>query len=334
MTTCATHTIPVYTSAGFRVTDGVAEGDPISFLDELVFDDVYHLHPEADRVPLTYSVDRANKCFRIEPVSAHGQAGNALYLDSCITLMARDGTTLEAILLVEVDGNEAVEVYLLPLATLRPEYDYRLVGGDRDKAEAKFGEVAFVSFARGTHITMASGAQVPIEELKVGDRVLTRDSGPQAIRWIGETTLRAVGDFAPVVIKEGALFNTRDLVLSPEHRLFIYQREDRIGAGRAEVLVRARHLVNDETVVRQDGGFIDYFQLLFDDHQIIYAEGIAAETLLVDSRTRAALPDDLNAQLSASLPGHESRPHLDFEVREDLVNKPDVVKLLKRASSS
>lgn len=329
-----THTIPVYASAQFRVTDGVAEGDAISFQDELVMDDIYQLSASALRQPLTYSIDSANNCFVIQAQSETGQPGNALYLDSCITLMAPDGTTLEAILLVEVENGHAEEVYLLPLATLEPEHDYRLVGADRDKAEAKFGEVAFVSFTRGTHITMASGAQVPIEDLKVGDRVLTRDAGAQEIRWIGETTLRAVGDFAPVLIKKDTLFNTNDLILSPEHRLFIYQREDRLGAGRSEVLIKARHLINGETVIRQDGGFIDYFQLLFDDHQIIYAEGIAAETLLVDSRTRAALPSDLTEKLSPSLPGHEARPHFDFEVQEDLVKKPNVVSLLKRASSS
>lgn len=216
----------------------------------------------------------------------------------------------------------------MSLANLRPETDDRLVGADRDTAAAKFGDVACVRFARGTHITLASGAQVPIEDLKIGDHVLTRDAGPQDIRWIGGTTLRAVGDYAPVVIREGALFNSRDLVLFPDHRLFIYQREDRIGAGRSEVLVKVRHLINGDTVYQQDGGFVDYFQILFDDHQIIYAEGIAAETLLVDARTRAALPDGVASD------DHNDTPHQAFEVTESLANRPDVVSLLKKASSS
>jgi hypothetical protein len=257
-----------------------------------------------------------------------GTPGNLLYLDCAITLMAPDSTTYEALILVEVEGDEAAEVYLMPLGALNEGYDYRLVGADRDIAAAKFGDVACVRFAKGTHITLASGAQVPIEILKLGDRVVTRDAGPQEIRWIGETTLRAVGDYAPVVITEGALFNTRDLVLSPDHRLFIYQREDRLGAGRPEVLVKVRHLINDDTVYRQDGGFFDFFQILFDDHQIIYAEGIAAETLLVDARTRAALPAE------ASAAEHMNAPHRDFEVTESLANRPDVVSLLKKASSS
>ncbi len=327
MSEAARNTIAVFASDMFVVTDGVAEGDGIAFMDELVLDDVYQLVANTPRKALTYEKGDGT-AFVIASDSEVGTPGNLLYLDCAITLMAPDSTTYEALVLVEVEGDEAAEVYLMPLANLRAEYDYRLVGADRDSAAAKFGDVACVRFARGTHITLASGAQVPIEDLKIGDRVLTRDAGPQEIRWIGETTLRAVGDYAPVVITEGALFNTRDLVLSPDHRLFIYQREDHLGAGRSEVLVKVRHLINDDTVYRQDGGFFDFFQILFDDHQIIYAEGIAAETLLVDARTRAALPAEAGAA------EHLDAPHRDFEVTESLANRPDIVSLLKKASSS
>lgn len=326
--TPTTHTtIAVYPSGAFVVTDGVAEGDGIAFMDELMLDDVYQLQPGHPRKALTYERGDGS-AFIIAETSDIGSPGNLLYLDCCITLMAPDGTTYEGLVLVEVEDNEAAEVYLLPLATLRAQFDYRLVGADRDTAAAKFGDVACVRFAKGTHITMASGEQVPIEDLNVGDRLLTRDAGPQSIRWIGETTLRAVGDFAPVVITEGALFNTRDLVLSPDHRLFIYQREDKLGAGRSEVLVKVRHLINGDSVYQKDGGFITYFQILFDDHQIIYAEGIAAETLLVDARTGPALPEGVGAT------HHADTPHNAFEVTESLANRPDVVDLLKRASSS
>jgi hypothetical protein len=327
MTYTPRNTIAVFASNDFVVTDGVAEGEGVTFKDDLVLDDVYQLSPNLTRKALTYE-----KCdgtaFIVADDTEIGTPGNQLYLDCTITLMGPDSTTYEALVWVEVEGDEAAEVYLMPLATLRAEYDYRLVGADRETAAAKFGDVACVRFARGTNITLASGAQIPIEDLKVGDRVLTRDAGPQQIRWIGNTTLRAVGDYAPVVITAGALFNTRNLVLSPDHRLFIYQREDRIGAGRSEVLVKVRHLINGTTVYQQRGGFVDYFQILFDDHQIIYAEGIAAETLLVDARTRAALPDDVSAT------DHLDTSHRAFEVTESLANRPDVVALLKRASSS
>ena len=321
-------TVAVHRAADFRVTDGVARGDALSFADELVMDDIYQLAPGAGRQPLTLALSDEDGGFAVDGGSRIGRAGNAVVLDSCLTLMAPDSSTCEALVLVEVEDGGVEAVHLLPLAPLVPKTDYRLVGVDRHAATTRLAEVAFVSFTRGTHITLASGAQVRIEDLKVGDKVLTRDDGPQAIRWIGQTTLRASGEFAPVMIRAGALHNEHDLVVSPDHRLFVYQREDRLGAGRSEVLVKVRHLVNGEDVVQMDGGFVEYFQLLFDEHQIIYAEGIAAESLMVDPRTRAALPDELGRA------GHDRRHHMDYEIAETLLSREDAVALLRKASSS
>lgn len=326
-------TVAVMRSEDFRVIDGVAEGEGISFADELVMDDVYQLSHAATRVPLSLGIREGADGFVIDESTAIGQPGNIIYLDSCITLMGDDSTTYEVLVLVEVEDGALEATYLLPLANLIAEANYRLVGVDRDAATTLFAEVACVSFTRGTHITMASGKQCAIEDLKVGDKVLTRDDGAQAVRWIGQTTLRAVGEFAPIVISKGALHNENDLLVSPDHRLFVYQRQDKLGTGRSEVLVKVRHLVNDTTVYRRDGGFVDYFQLLFDDHQIIYAEGIAAESLLIDPRTRAALPDDVRAANGTS-DRHAHRPHLDYEVQTQNLPKEDIVDVLRKASSN
>jgi hypothetical protein len=315
--------LPVFRAAGFVVTDGVAEGDALTIADDLVMDDVYQMSNQARRGILSVVEAFGDSRFDIALNSEIGTPGNRLFLDCCITLMARDSTTYEALVLVEVEENAVAEIYLLPLASLQPRTDYRLVGLDRHAATTRLAEVACVSFTRGTHITMASGAQVRVEDLQVGDKVLTRDDGPQAIRWIGQNTLRAVGDFAPVVIRKGVLHNENDLVMSPDHRIFIYQRQDNLGAGRPEVMVKVRHLINGVTVWQQDGGFVEYFQLLFDDHQIIFAEGIAAESLLIDPRTRAAVPIGAD---------HAYRMHQDYEVQESLLSRPDAVELLRRAS--
>ncbi len=325
--------IPVFMAGDFTVVNGANLGDPVSFAAELDLDDTYELHAGATQSRLSIHTDGCNS-FTIAPDSALGSPGATLHLDCCLTLMSGTGQTSEMLVLVEVDSNDDVEqVYILPLAPLIPRTGYSLVGISREKALMKFAEVACVSFTRGTHITLASGAQKPIDELKVGDTVLTRDDGPQKIRWIGQSTVRAIGQFAPIRIRAGTLHNENDLLVSPDHRLFIYQRSDALGAGRHEVLVRARHLVNGDTVVQEAGGFVDYFQILFDEHQIIYAEGIAAETLLIDPRTRPALPAELSGKLARSHPGHEARPHMEFEVGENLLNYPDAAKILKRAST-
>lgn len=326
-------TVAVLRSGDFVVTEGVAEGEGMTFADELIMDDVYRLRAVAVRHPLSLALQEDADGFLVDATSHIGKAGNAVYLDSCVTLMGTDGQTYEVLVLVEVEDGGLEATYLLPLANLEVETSYRLVGVDRDAATTRFAEVASVSFTRGTHITMASGEQRPIEELAVGDKVLTRDDGPQSIRWIGQTTWRAIGELSPIVITKGALHNENDLLVSPDHRLFIYQRQDKLGAGRSEVLVKVRHLINGETVYRREGGYVDYFQLLFDEHQIIYAEGIAAESLLIDPRTRASLPDHLRAEKSGRA-NHGHRAHLDYEVQEKLLKDPDAVNLLRKASSN
>ncbi|GGO57661.1 Hint domain-containing protein [Roseovarius pacificus] len=328
-----TQSIPVFRAADFTVVSGANLGDPVSFAAELDLDDTYELRKAAHQHRLSVLADEAGG-FCVAPDTSLGRPGATLHLDACLTVMSGTGQTSEVLTLVEVDDHGNVsEVYILPMAELVPRMGYALVGIDRDNAHQKFAEVACVSFSRGTHITMASGAQRRIEDLNIGDMVLTRDDGPQQVRWIGQSTVRAVGEFAPIRIKAGALHNENDLLVSPDHRLFIYQRSDALGAGRHELLVRARYLVNGDTVVQQDGGFIDYFQLLFDHHQIIYAEGIAAETLLVDTRTRAALPQDLSDALSDLLSVHGERAHKDLEVSKALLNHPDAASILKRAST-
>lgn len=322
--------LPVLRGEDFVVTNGASLGDGLGDASELILDDVYRLKPKAWRLRLSLSDGDDARQFRVAAGSTAGRPGNDVHLDSALTFMSPDGSTIEALVFVEVGAARTIAAcYLLPLAPLRARRDYALVSIDRDGARARLAEIACVSFVRGTHITMANGLQKPIQELEVGERVLTRDNGPREVRWIGRQTVRATGDLAPILIAKGALNNSGDLMLSPNHRLFIYQRRDHIKAGRAEVLVRARQLVNGHSVVQSDGGFVEYFQILFDQHEIIYAEGIAAESLLVDTRVRPVIPDEVRLRLTE---GRESSTS-GFEIREGLLDASVAADLLRRASS-
>jgi hypothetical protein len=324
--------LPVYLSGVMQVVHGVNEGDDLSFADELVPDDIYWFSGAAQLMRLSLE-SCPDGVTIVSSQTAQGEPGATVFLDSCVTFMSPDGSTTDMLVLVEVGQDGAVnEVYALPLAPLTPRTDYQLVGIDTRTAHRKLQDLACVSFTRGTLITLASGRQSPIEALSVGDRILTRDDGAQQIRWIGNSIVRATGDFAPIVIRAGALSNTNDFVVSPDHRLFIYQRVDALDVGRKEVLVRARHLINGDTVFVQEGGFVEYFQLLFDSHQIIYAEGIAAETLLLDHAARIALSPSFRESSLGPLSGHSVRPHTDYEVKEATLQRPDAIDILRGAS--
>lgn len=325
--------IEVLRGADFRVVTGANLGDALSFAEDLDLDDVYELRAPAQPARLTLVMHGPGP-FTIAEESGVGRAGAQVHLDCALTLMTGTGGITEMLVFVEVDEAEHVAgVYGMPLAPILPRTGYALVGIDRAGALRKFAQAACVAFTAGTHVTMASGVQQPVETLTPGDLVLTRDDGPCPVRWIGHSTMRAVGEFAPVRIVSGTLHNENDLLVSPNHRLFIYQRSDALGAGRAEILVRARHLVNGDTVRRETGGFVDYYQILFDAHQIIYAEGIAAETLLVDPRARGALPGDIEDCLPVGAGGHAARAHLQFEITEAQLAHPDAAGRLKRAST-
>lgn len=328
----SSQSVPVFVADQFRATDGANMGDLLSFASELILDDVYELEFGAEPARLSL-IARDDASFSIGLDTKIGTPSAVVHLDSALTFMSPDSSINDALLLVEVDElGDVAQVYLLPFTALVSNVEYRLVGIDHETAHTKFAQVACVSFTRGTHITLASGAQCPVEDLKIGDRILTRDDGVQTLRWIGSSTTRAVGEFAPIRIAAGTLNNSEDLLVSPDHRLFIYQRTDELGAGRAELLVKARHLVNGTTVKVSEGGFVDYFQLLFDSHQIIYAEGIAAESMLIDSRTRPVLPHDLSERLGRHVPGHSDLPHAGLDVNEGLLKRPDAADLLKKAS--
>jgi hypothetical protein len=330
---CPVSSLPVIRAEDFVVTGGANLGDPLTEAAELMLDDVYGLKPRARRERLALA-DAGGTLFTVAEGSETGTLGHAVHLDCALTFMCPDGSTIEALVFVEVDAADTVAAcYLLPLAPIEPRRDYALVAVDRAGARAKLAEIACVSFARGTHITMANGLQMPIEDLRPGDRVLTRDHGVREVRWIGRQVVRATGAFAPILIAKGALNNSGDLMLSPNHRLFIYQRRDRVRAGRSEVLVRARHLVNGHSVVRSDGGFVEYFQLLFDRHEIIYAEGIAAESLLVDTRVRPVIPEEVTSRL-AEAAAPETGPGLNvYELDEGALDAAVAAELLRRASA-
>ena len=209
----SSQSVPVFVADQFRATDGANMGDLLSFASELILDDVYELEFGAEPARLSL-IARDDASFSIGLDTKIGTPGAVVHLDSALTFMSPDSSINDALLLVEVDElGDVAQVYLLPFTALVSNVEYRLVGIDHETAHTKFAQVACVSFTRGTHITLASGAQCPVEDLKIGDRILTRDDGVQTLRWIGSSTTRAVGEFAPIRIAAGTLNNSEDLSL-------------------------------------------------------------------------------------------------------------------------
>lgn len=314
----------VYPADAVSVETGALMGDAIGDMSQVVAGDIYMLD---DRIqPSELILAQRGSQTVVAPNSAVGRPGQAVVPLARHQIMGERGGTVE-ILVLDLGGLRLA----LPLGPLSSSDEYTLISSA--VVEGELSNVAQVSFTRGTRVTMANGLQMPVERLTAGDRVLTRDHGPQAIRWIGMQTVRAEGSNAPVVIARDALNNAEDLTLSPDHRLFIYQRRDAIGAGRSELLVRARNLVNDETIWRAPAGHVDYFHLLFDAHEIIYVAGIPAESLLVSPEVLAGLGEDLAGELRVSMEGRTQVPHHGVEPSAADLDGANTADILRRASA-
>jgi hypothetical protein len=157
-------------------------------------------------------------------------------------------------------------------------------------------------YCRGTLILTDHG-EVAVEDLRIGDRLVTRSGAARAIRWIG--TRNYVGRLAtesgnalPVCIHAGALAEgvpRRDLSVSPLHAMFLD------GA-----LVTAQRLVNGTTITQRGTvGWVDYFHVELDSHDIIWAEGAPSETFL-DDHCRASFHNA--AEYRSLYPDEPTRP--------------------------
>ena len=158
-----------------------------------------------------------------------------------------------------------------------------------------------VCLTRGTLIDTPEGPRF-IETLKEGDLVNTLDDGPQPLRWIGSRVMPATGNLAPVVIRAGAMGNLRDLKVSQNHRMMIRGPEAEVLFGAQDVLVAAKHLVNDHSIRVVEGGWVEYFHMLFDAHQIVFAEACPTESLFPGEQALKSVDDCARDEILALFP--------------------------------
>jgi hypothetical protein len=175
-----------------------------------------------------------------------------------------------------------------------------------------------ICFTPGTRIETPEGPR-PVEELHEGDRVQTRDSGAQEIRWIGCRRMTGARLFAmprlrPVRLRAGALGGDvpdATLLVSPEHRVLVRGDVARSLFNTPEVLVTARDLINNDSIavdlaLRE----VTYIHLLLPGHEIIRANGVETESFHPASAALSTLTEADRARLLALDPNLAHEPHL------------------------
>ena len=140
-------------------------------------------------------------------------------------------------------------------------------------------------FLLGTRLLTSAG-ELPIEHLKIGDRVVTLDGETRNIRWIARVALdRPHGapwsaGVQPVRVSKDALASgrpSRDLYLSPWHMLYLNG-----------VLLPVSNLINGRTIaaVSPPTDRLEYFHVELDQHDVLLADGAPCESLLASAESR------------------------------------------------
>ncbi|RNF33479.1 hemolysin [Paracoccus methylarcula] len=186
---------------------------------------------------------------------------------------------------------------------------------------------AVVCFSAGTLIETSRGS-VAVENLNRGDMIRTRDNGFQPIRWIGSrkigtAELERNPGLRPVRIAAGALGNglpLRDLVVSRQHRVLVQSPE----LDMAEALVPAKDLLalpGVEILDHLEHG-VEYFHVLCENHEVLLAEGMPAESMLTGTEALKALDDTAREEIAILMPELRNVDYVPTPARRLLNGKP------------
>ncbi len=164
-------------------------------------------------------------------------------------------------------------------------------------------------FTPGTVIATPFGEQ-RVENLKVGDRILTRDNGLQEIRWIGSShlntqDLQKAPDLKPVMIRSGALEHglpEADILVSPWHNVLVQTPSTRAFFDENEVLAAAAHLTDIEGVDVAEVDAVTYIHFMFDRHEVVLSNGFWTESLRPDDAVMASMGQSQRQQIFKLFP--------------------------------
>ncbi|MDC0737045.1 Hint domain-containing protein [Cognatishimia sp. SS12] len=205
-------------------------------------------------------------------------------------------------------------------------------GAVTGSAEFEGVETIVPCFTPGTRINTARG-DILVEDLMIGDLVKTRDHGMQPIRWLGHRVLSARelaqhSYLQPVKIARGALGNalpSRDMCVSPNHRVLITDPKTELLFGETEILVSAKHLIGMPGITRADVTDISYVHFMCDGHEIVLSDGIWSESFQPGAQALAGLDDAQRTEIFTLFPDLEHAPEAVFTAARPILRKHESV---------
>jgi len=212
----------------------------------------------------------------------------------------------------------------------------------RAGALAATGPVAMPEFATSgvVQASVIETARGPVlaRDIRLGDRLVTRDNGLQPVRWIGDSTVMyddgnggapdpTVAHRGPVRIRAGVAGTNPDagnLVVAPGQRVLVRNAMNELLFATQEVIAAAgdlTHLDGIDFVPRAVGRWT---HLLLDKHEMIRVNGIWMESFAPDRWSiRVAYPEEWDSIIEAmpqlrydSTAANYVEPRLTIDARE------------------
>lgn len=166
-------------------------------------------------------------------------------------------------------------------------------------------------FVAGTLIDTADGPR-PVETLREGDLVRTKDGGLSWLSWVAfrHLTPRHIDispNLRPILIRAGALgpgMPQQNLLVSPQHRVLVTSRIARRLIGAEEALVPAKHLCGLPGIeVMDPANGVGYHHLLFERHEIVRSNGCWTKSLYTGPMALKSLGAAARRELRGLFPG-------------------------------
>lgn len=169
-----------------------------------------------------------------------------------------------------------------------------------------FGNLTYETIESGDSVLCLAGdtrvrterGALHAKDLNVGDMVWTADHGFQPIQWLGKTELSAEylaqnPKQQPITLTKNSLapgFPQSDLTVSRQHRVLISSPVAERMTGDYEVLVPAVKLLEVEGIeLRVPDDSVTLVHILFEQHEVIAAEGALVESLMVTDHVNAKI---------------------------------------------
>lgn len=211
-----------------------------------------------------------------------------------------------------------------PTVTYNVSYDVPPLFGTSPDSVPEVSFSNLICFTNGTLIETDRGS-VAVDDLVVGERVVTLDHGCQPIRWIGrrklsQSELREAPELLPIRIRANCLARgvpANDICVSPQHRMLVRSDIAERMFGTGEVLVAAKHLLKLRGVaVARGKREVEYFHILFDHHEIIFANGAPAESLYVGPVSMRSLDPSARTEILKLFPELMEMAELPEPIRQ------------------